>query len=245
MAKGTAGRTRTNGVDRGARLDRERIVAAAQRILDTEGLGALTMRRIGAELDVDPTAVYRHFRDKGELITELADRAFMSIPLPDPELSWQDQLRHQLRCALGLYRSNPEFAMRLVHQDPDTPGLKRVAEHTLRLLADAGLEPREGALAYQLLTNYAVGSGLFMGQLTLDDWGPEKLSALQRTYAALPPDAFPQCVAAAPFLFSDEDEGYELGVDALVDMIERLASSGATQPRRKPSKRTTTSKDRN
>ena len=232
--------TPTDGGARGhgVRLDRDVIVAAAQRILTDEGLSALTMRRIGTELGADPTAVYRHFRDKEELVTELADRAFVGIPVADPALPWQERLRQQLHDALELYRSNPDFAMQLAHQPEDTPGLQRIAENILGLLADAGLDPRQRAVVYQLVTNYAVGSGLYIGQLLLDDWGPETIPAMRRHYAALAPETYPRCVESAPHLFADQDEVYDLGVDMLIDAIEKLARSGARP--KGASKRSTT-----
>jgi AcrR family transcriptional regulator len=203
------------------RLDREMIVEAAQRILAGEGLGQLTMRRIGSELGADPTAAYRHFRSKQELVIELADRAFLSLPEPDPTLPWQERLRRFVRDALALYRSNPDFAIQLSHQDDDTPGLRRIAEISLGILAEAGLDPRERAVAYQLLTNYVVGSGLFISQLTLDDWGPGTVPAARRAYAALPPDKYPHCVESARHLFPDMDEAFGLGVDMFIHAIER------------------------
>ena len=207
---------------RTVRLDREVIVRAAQHILDEDGLAGLTLRRIGSELGADPTAIYRHFRDKDELVIELADRAFASIPEPDPALPWQERLRRLLRGALELYRTNPDFAIALSHQPDDTPGLERIAETTLQALADAGLDPRERAVVYQLLTNYAVGSGLYISQLALDDWGPETIPAVRRTYAALPPERFPRCVESAPHLFPDLDDVYDRGVDVLIAAIENL-----------------------
>jgi AcrR family transcriptional regulator len=193
---------------------------AAERILEEDGLAGLTLRRIGSELGADPTAIYRHFRDKDELVIELADRAFASLPIPDPSLPWQERLRGLTRSALELYRANPDFAIQLAHQPDDTPGLERIAEAVLQALADAGLPPRERAVMYQLLTNYAVGSGLYISQLTLDDWGPETMPAVRRTYAALPPDEFPRCVESAPHLFPDQDDVYDLGVDTLIAAIE-------------------------
>jgi AcrR family transcriptional regulator len=203
------------------RLDRELIVHAARRILTDEGLGKLTVRRIGAELGADPTAIYRHFRSKAELVTELADLAFLSIPEPDPELPWQERLRVSLRAALALYRDNPDFAIALSHQDDDTPGLRRIAEMVLSILAEAGLDAREAAIGYQLITNYAVGSGLFISQLTLDDWGPNTIPAARRAYAALPPDEYPHAVASAPHLFPEMDEVYDLGIDMFIEAIEQ------------------------
>ena len=211
---------RSRGAHVAVRLDRELIVQAARRILADEGLGKLTMRRIGSELGVDPTAIYRHFRSKHELVAALADLAFLSIPEPDPELPWQDRLRGLLRAALALYRDNPDFAIQLSHQDDDTPGLERIAEITLGILADAGLDARERAVGYQLITNYAVGSGLFISQLTLDDWGPSTIPAVRRAYAALPPDEYPHAVESAPHLFPEMDEVYDLGIDMFIEAIE-------------------------
>src|SRR5690349_23085020 len=81
-------------------LDRERILTAAEAIVAREGVGKLTMRRIGAELGADPTAVYRHFRNKDELLTQLADRMFGTLPESDPDLDWRERLRVDLRHAV-------------------------------------------------------------------------------------------------------------------------------------------------
>src|ERR1700750_2879184 len=107
---------------RAVRLDREVIVRAAQRVLEEDGLAGLTLRRIGSELGADPTAIYRHFRDKDDLVVELADRAFARIPAPAPALPWQERLRGLLRSGLELYRANPDFAIQLAKQPEDTPG---------------------------------------------------------------------------------------------------------------------------
>jgi AcrR family transcriptional regulator len=226
VAAGMRGSARKREANVAVRLDRETIVRAARRVLDDEGLGKLTMRRIGTELGADPTAVYRHFRSKDELVTELADRAFLSVPEPDQALPWQDRLRELTRTVLELYRSNPDFAIQLSHQDDDTPGLRRLAEISLDILADAGLDARDRAVVDQLLVNYVVGSGLFISQLTLDDWGPNTLPATRRAYAALPPDEFPRCVESAPHLFPDLDEVYGLGIDMFIEAIEERARSG-------------------
>jgi AcrR family transcriptional regulator len=215
----------TPAAGRSVRLDRDVIVRAAQRVLEEDGLGGLTVRRIGTELGADPTAIYRHFRGKEELIVEVADRVFASVPMPDPSLPWQTRVRQMLREALDLYRTNPGFALQLCLQPDDTPGLQRIAENVLRALAEAGLEPRERAIVYQLITNYAVGSGLFISQLTLDDWGPETIPATRRNYGALPPEEYPHCVESAPYLFPDQDEVYELGLDMLIAAIEKLATT--------------------
>ena len=62
--------------DAEATLTRERIVAAAIAVADIEGLGALSMRRVAVELDVATMSLYRHVRDKDDLLTCMVDAAF-------------------------------------------------------------------------------------------------------------------------------------------------------------------------
>src|SRR5919108_3233672 len=59
-------------------LTDQRILAEALALVDEAGLDALTTRALGQRLGVDPTAVYRHFRNKDELLGALADRILAS-----------------------------------------------------------------------------------------------------------------------------------------------------------------------
>jgi AcrR family transcriptional regulator len=58
---------------RRATLSREIILDAAFRVVDDDEMNDLTMSRLGRELDADPSAVYRHFRNKDELLLAMAD----------------------------------------------------------------------------------------------------------------------------------------------------------------------------
>lgn len=62
------------------RHDRESVARAALYLLDEVGLADLSMRRIAARLDVQPSALYWHFSSKQELLAELADRITAGIP---------------------------------------------------------------------------------------------------------------------------------------------------------------------
>jgi len=83
-AVGKAGRT---GRPRGDTLDRDKVVAAA-RGLATHGLGTLTMARVAGSLGVTTMAVYRHVRDKDELLDFVLDAVYAEIPLPGDDLPW-------------------------------------------------------------------------------------------------------------------------------------------------------------
>jgi AcrR family transcriptional regulator len=216
------------------RLDRERILDAAQAIAATEGVGKLTMRRIGTELGADPTAVYRHFRSKDEMLVQLADRLFGIGPELDPTASWRDQLRAELRFALSRYRAHPDLAMLLAVQPDDTPSLQHIADRTLGLLMDRGLSTKDAGMFFQLIENHVVGTGLYYAMVEhAEDPRLRDPEAMRRLYALLPADAFPNAVKASPDLFPDLDETFDLGTDCILDAIERR-----TQPH--PSGSTTT-----
>jgi AcrR family transcriptional regulator len=207
------------------RLDRERILDAAQAIADAHGVAAVTMRRIGAQLDVDPTAVYRHFRSKDELLHELADRLFGTLPDLDPSLTWRDTVKAELRHALDRYRQHPDLALLLAVQPDDTPSLQAIADRMLGHLLDRGLTAADAARYAQVIENHVVGTGLYyaVNGNTLRD-----VAAQRRAYALLPADTHPHAVAAAAHLFPDLDASFDLAGEAILDAIEALADTNTT-----------------
>src|SRR5438445_219376 len=84
-------------------LSRERIVAAAVSLIDTEGLDALSMRRLGHALDVEAMSLYRHFPSKGALLEAVVARLLAELPVPAPTAArWQDAFRAVARAYRAL-----------------------------------------------------------------------------------------------------------------------------------------------
>ena len=213
------------------RLDRERILDAAQAIADEDGVAKLTMRRIGAELGVDPTAIYRHFRDKNELLIELADRLFAIGPEIDPALDWRETLRIDLRYGLDRYRRHPALAMLLAVQPDDTPSLQRIADEMIALLRRAGLTMPQAAQMHQVIENHVVGTGLYYSLLeNSSDPRLHDPEAMRRVYALLPADEYPHAVEASPHLFPDLDESFDRASELIIDAIERVAEANTSVP---------------
>ncbi|MFJ3906405.1 GntR family transcriptional regulator [Streptomyces sp. NPDC090025] len=90
---------------------RERIVSAAMAIADTEGLAALTMRRLAAELEVSAMSLYRHVSSREQLVVLMADAAFGEQPLPErPPPHWRERLELSAALQWELYRTHPWLA---------------------------------------------------------------------------------------------------------------------------------------
>src|ERR1700733_15362696 len=72
---------------------RAEVLEAARRIVDEQGLERLTMRRLGAELGVDPMTIYHHVPDKAALFDGLIERVLAEIQIPDATSDWKHDLR--------------------------------------------------------------------------------------------------------------------------------------------------------
>ena len=209
------------------RLDRRVILEAAERIVGTKGLRALTMRRIGTELGVDHTAVYRHFRNKEELLTCLAERLFSTKPDVDPSLTWQEQLRVHIRHAFDRYRAHPDLGILLARQPDDLRPLVTITERTMELLVHgAGMSLQEAAEMDHMIENHVVGCGLFFAISDYRDPVLTDRAAMRRAYALLPTDEYPLSAAAASHLFPDPDDMFERTTDLLIGAIERAGKNG-------------------
>src|SRR2546427_12644350 len=84
---------------RGGGLTREAIVARALELGGAEGLEAVSLRRLASELGVTPMALYRHVRDKEDLINAMTEVVLEGLDLTAgfrPSMRWTDRVRRAL-----------------------------------------------------------------------------------------------------------------------------------------------------
>src|ERR1700736_2441389 len=128
------------GPGRPARLSRDAVVAAAEDLLAREGIEAVTMRRLADELESSPMALYRHVRDKDELLLLLIDRRAAELPRP----SLPDDPRARLMALFGVlydgWMRDPWIVEILVKGDLIAPSVLWVIEEILVAFEDAGLK---------------------------------------------------------------------------------------------------------
>src|SRR5688572_16925447 len=80
-------------------LSRQRILDAAVKLVDAEGLNALTMRRLAGELGVEGASLYKHIPNKAALHFGMMRTIFqeMNPDYPKDEADWQGRLRAGMR----------------------------------------------------------------------------------------------------------------------------------------------------
>lgn len=73
-------------------IDRTKIVAAAIEVADTEGLDAVTLRRVATELGVLPMRLYTYLESKADLLDLMIDQVYATVPTPRRGSGWRTTL---------------------------------------------------------------------------------------------------------------------------------------------------------
>jgi AcrR family transcriptional regulator len=210
-------------------LNRDQILDVAERIAATEGTAKLTLRRLGDELGVNHTALYRHYRDKAALLEALADRVLERRLAPPPGTDRRETLRQQLRHAIARYDIHPDMAQLIALRPGSTEVLAATAERALEQYEADGLSVDDAAMLFQLTEMLVVGLGLYM---SLVKWGVHEgrtldAAAERRALALLSPDNYPRLVEAAPHMFQDPEAIADRAVDVLLNGIDQLIAEHA------------------
>ena len=118
-----------------------RIVAAAVMIADAEGLDGLSMRRVATELGAGPMSLYRHVRDKDDLLLRMMDAVLREARLPaTAPPGWRPRLEVAARSLWAAFRRHPWLAPALSLTRPQAvAGGLAYTEWVLAALAEAGL----------------------------------------------------------------------------------------------------------
>ena len=196
-------------------LSRKFILQTALRIVDSEGPTKLTMRRLGAELGVDPIAVYHYLPNKTALFDGITEAIWTSLDLDgiDPAGTWQQQLAATMHALRGTLRAHPRAIAILGTRPVASPELFTLLDRMLGILIDAGM-PANGDTADLLntLVTYTIGHVLAeVGE-------PIGGQTVPPTYQTLTPQTHPNLAAVLNNGWpSDPDSQYERGLNALLN----------------------------
>lgn len=138
-------------------LDRDAVITQALKILDSEGRPALTMRRLAADLEVEPASLYAHVQSKQDLIDGVLDRVLDEVELPDMTADW----RADMRAGLGTYRQtlrgHAATVLLMTERARGSPSQARLVVRSIETLEGAGLSTRDAVDAHVVLVAYVLG----------------------------------------------------------------------------------------
>lgn len=209
------GRTMSSGPKQTReQLTRERIVTAALDLLDREGLKALSMRKLGAELGVDPMAIYYYIPNKDALLDAVVEAVMAEIELGVDNRN--DSIEERVLCAARSYRdvmlAHSNALPIVLSRGPRTPASMRPVELLIGILRDAGLSPTQAMAGMNAIAATVRGTVAMIQDDTNAPHKPEDLETLAEQF---PESEFPHLREAAmcdPDFFGID---FEFGIRAL------------------------------
>lgn len=201
------------------RLSREGVLRMALRIVDEEGLSALSMRRLGTELGVEAMSLYRHVENKTDLLDNLHGRVLAEMRPPKPTGDWTEDLRRAARELRRVLMAHPNAAILFANRPPVTEDSLSQLQGALAVLSNAGFSAHEAPLAFKSVFTFVIGHIFyFVGRAK---------AARALEYHALPAEQYPVLVRMADALSRDDaDDAFEFGLEVLLSGLrERLVGS--------------------
>jgi AcrR family transcriptional regulator len=213
-------------------LSQELIVETGLRIMDAEGLDALSMRRVAQELDTGPASLYAHVANKDELLELVYDRVLGEVRLPERDAArWKEQLRAYAMEVHNVFAAHADVARVALANIPTGENSVRIGEFVFGLLIEAGMAPRQASLAMDRLSLYVVGDA-YEGTVHYARMRAAGLSdpreyfehfagQIAAYYRELPVERFPTVSKFVDELIADDGEDrFRYGLELLLDGIE-------------------------
>ena len=219
------------------RLTRHDVLVAALRLIDDQGVDALSMRRLGRALECDPMRLYRFAASKDELLDGIVELVLneLEVPTDPPAHTWPDVLRAVAHTYRDLALRHPHVVPLLVTRPLSTPlglrplGTLRPLEALLELLIRAGFDARGALHAYRLYLGFLQGHVLTELQERVQN-ADETDALLRLGLYRLPAREFPRLRSLATALATyDGVRELDEGLDIVLDGLRRQLNN-ATGP---------------
>jgi TetR/AcrR family tetracycline transcriptional repressor len=207
---------------RPALTSREQVLTAALEIVDAQGLEQLTMRKLGAQLGVDPMTVYHHVPDKAALFDGLVERVYSEVELPVRTGRWAHDLRAVARAVRATFLAHPNTVSLLGTRPPVSQPAFELVEAITSILLAAGFSEQQAADGFDCAGRLVIGHALAEagrppgGEVSGGE--DEHLQAQQ----ALVPERYPSLAAVQQAGVSHDPERlFELALNGLVLSLEK------------------------
>jgi len=225
-------RTQVRARQTSPELSRDEVVRMAIAIADAEGLAALSMRRIAAELGVATMALYRYVGGKDALVLKMVDAAIGEFPFPaKPPATWRDGIETAARLQWAAYRRHLWLASAISLSRPQLlPNLLPHTDAVLRSVARFGLD--KSAALYTAISVFAYIRGIALAMeseaqaeqdtgMTADEWAEQYSGQLTTMINLENLAGFRALFEQDGFEFDyDLDQLFEFGLELVLDGLE-------------------------
>lgn len=214
-------------------LNPDVIVRAAARLAERHGAAALTFANLGRELDAHPTAVYRHFRSKDDLLLALTDTLFGEVLdgfVPGDD--WVETLRAYGLKVFRVFQRHPRIGQMVAVRTTRRENEFRYTELLLATLRQSGLPDAEVARYTRVLDDFILAyAGQTAAFFALDEASRDAdVRAWREDYPRLDARQYPTIAALVHLLPGIDDPGtFETALDLMLAAIEARAAAYAAK----------------
>ncbi len=202
-------------------LSRERVLQAALRLADEDGVDGVSMRRLGQALGVEAMSLYKHVADKEAILDGIADLVMEEVEVPDPALGWRAAIRRSAISAHEALRRHPWAGLVLESRLNPGPARLRYLDAVVGTLRGAGFDTLTVAHAFMALDSHTYGFTMQEAALPFDAASAAGVAEdlAVRVFA----HGYPNLAAMAELAMSGVPMlDFEFGLDLLLDGLERL-----------------------
>jgi|GEM_PF-658063 len=227
-AKRTTAKRTTKRASAGSGLTAERIRDEALRLIDAEGLDSFSTRRLGAALGCEAMAIYWYYPSKDALLDAVVEALISRLPVEQSiPGDWIDAFRKLAHGYRRLAHRHPNAFALLATRRFATEGTYRFLEGLFELARHGGLDDRQTARFYRLVSSFC--SGVALNELAgLRDAERAASSAELAAEAKAAREAFPRLASVSSWLEpSHYDEVFDFGLELLLDALQRAAQGAA------------------
>jgi TetR/AcrR family tetracycline transcriptional repressor len=215
-------------------ITREALTAAGLAVLRREGLDALSMRKVAAELGVRAASLYYHVQDKEQLLDLLADGLTWDTRKLTGTGDWSDCLRDAAHGYYSYLHANRDTARLMAGRRTPGPNLMNLLDAMLGRLNAAGFSDTDAARATMLIATYVQGYVLQEQQPKAPLADPEKgTAALTEACRAATAKTHPHIASLMAVKAGDDTQGlFEYGVERIIDGMRTRLPGGDDTPER-------------
>jgi TetR/AcrR family tetracycline transcriptional repressor len=218
-------------------LTRSGIVARALEIGNAEGLDAVSLRRLAADFEVTPMAIYRHVNDKQDLINAMTESVMEDLDITlgfRPSMHWTDRIRKAMNNLKEQYQAKPlTLPLSIAYSGEGPPAFWRMTEDLLAIAFEAGFKRRQAIVLIRLISNLVAGYLLLTRQgdpAAVQQLTPREIELVRKRFElvqlTLPADRFPNLIDSAHELadvwLSHPDRWWNDTVDLIVFGMEAM-----------------------
>lgn len=200
------------------------VVASALRIVDEQGLDALTVRRVADEFGVTPMALYWHFSNKEALLDAVGDCVVASLALPAADLDLESYLSQAMTALVDVLRAHPNATPLVPARMLVTDVGRELTELTLDKLVAAGftIEKAAAVAHYALMISLTLVAGEPGAETSVKpDERNKAHEAKLALLTSLSEEKYPRLRAAAPSMVicGDSDDYYDSAIEIFVQGV--------------------------